>query len=210
MFLIRLDTWEFPKIGGTPKSSILFLDFPLTIKLLGYLRWWTPPYCIPSNGGEIPTTTHSCTGTRRTSLRSRRACPWEECSLEFAIPDQEDLLRKLLGDTVPDVATCSCSSTAIPSMEAAVDGTVDSSHAPTKDEEWEMFRSGEWWYLPLICAQLYSYTLHTTTYSWILSDDLRNHEPSSYTSTHLPPTYSQTAPKNTYSQTFKDYNIFRL
>lgn len=62
------------------------------------------------------------------------ACPWEECSLEFAIPDQEDLLRKLLGDTVPDVATCSCSSTAIPSMEAAVDGTVDSSHAPTKDE----------------------------------------------------------------------------
>jgi hypothetical protein len=71
------------------------------------------------------------------------ACPWEECSLEFAIPDQEDLLRKLLGDTVPDVATCSCSSTAIPSMEAAVDGTVDSSHAPTKDEEWEMFRSGE-------------------------------------------------------------------
>ncbi|CAL1163518.1 unnamed protein product [Cladocopium goreaui] len=70
------------------------------------------------------------------------ACPWEECSLEFAIPDQEDLLRKLLGDTVPDIVTSSCSSTAIPSMEAAVDGTVDSSHAPTKDEE--LSTANEW------------------------------------------------------------------
>ena len=89
MFLIRLDTWEFPKIGGTPKSSILFLDFPLTIKLLGYLRWWTPPYCIPSNGGEIPTTTHSCTGTRRTSLRSRRLVPGKSAAWNLRFPTRK-------------------------------------------------------------------------------------------------------------------------
>ena len=154
MFLIRLDTWEFPKIGGTPKSSIRFSDFPLTIKLLGYVDGhlhivYHPPaekYQPQHTAAQL----HSRHKTDFTAIPTGpTACPWEEwdeCSLEFAIPDgpdQEDLLRKLLGDMVPDIATSSCSSTAIPSMEAAVDGTVDSSHAPTKDEEWEMFRSGE-------------------------------------------------------------------
>ena len=86
------------------------------------------------------------TGTafRPTTCDTASRAAWRQECREFAVPHQEDVLRKLLGDMVPDISTTSSCSRAIPAMEAAVDGAVDSSNAQTKEEEeWEMFRSEE-------------------------------------------------------------------